>query len=209
MSTVFPTPHDRILRDGDCLRRPSRPRHPFSDNKVASRGSQMTRRAFGMPCSWPSDGVTTPPAGQPPGPGPSGGHEKHPGLAATRLTFVFQRCSGRSCNSHTASRLTQPAKRAERGSALIWCHWLSASTLGLSIPFSISCRCCSMRLHHSSGATWARTRLIEPASEGGPCSQSFKSAGLKLAKQCSGNSLRRRDVSDEWSTSRHRCKVRS
>ena len=26
---------------------------------------------------------------QPPGPGPSGRHEKHPGLAATRLTFVF------------------------------------------------------------------------------------------------------------------------
>ena len=42
-------------------------------------------------CSWPSDGVMTPPAGQPPVPGPSGGHEKHPGLAATRLTFVFQR----------------------------------------------------------------------------------------------------------------------
>lgn len=37
MSTVFPTPHDRILRDGDCLRRPSRPRHPFSDNRVAER----------------------------------------------------------------------------------------------------------------------------------------------------------------------------
>ena len=50
----------------------------------------MTRRAFGKPCSLPSDGVITPPAGKPPGPGPSGGHEKHPGLAATRLTFVFQ-----------------------------------------------------------------------------------------------------------------------
>ena len=86
--TAFPTPHDRMVRDGYCLRRPSRPRHPFSDNKVASRGSQMTRRAFGMPCSWPSDGVSTPPAGKPLGPGPSGGHEKHPGLAATRLTFV-------------------------------------------------------------------------------------------------------------------------
>ncbi len=50
----------------------------------------MTLRAFGRPCSLPSDGVTTPPAGKPPGPGPSGGHEKHPGLAAARLTFVFQ-----------------------------------------------------------------------------------------------------------------------
>ena len=50
----------------------------------------MTRRAVGMPCSWPSNGVITPPAGQPPGPGPSGGHEKHPGLAANGLTFVFQ-----------------------------------------------------------------------------------------------------------------------
>ena len=104
--TAFPTPHDRMLRDGYCLRRPSRPRHPFSDHRVASRGSQMTRRAFGMPCSWPSDGVITPPAGQPPGPGPSGGHEKHPGLAATRLTFVFQRCgmampqkTSRSCGA--------------------------------------------------------------------------------------------------------------
>ena len=50
----------------------------------------MTLRAFGMPCSLPPDGVVTPPAGKPPGPGPSGGHEKRPGLAATRLTFVFQ-----------------------------------------------------------------------------------------------------------------------
>ena len=40
--TAFPTPHDRMLRDSYCLRRPSRPRHPFSDHKVASRGSQMT-----------------------------------------------------------------------------------------------------------------------------------------------------------------------
>ncbi|MFM2007316.1 MAG: hypothetical protein RLZZ09_2971, partial [Pseudomonadota bacterium] len=24
--TAFPTPHDRMLRDGYCLRRPSRPR---------------------------------------------------------------------------------------------------------------------------------------------------------------------------------------
>ena len=92
--TAFPTPHDRMLRDGDCLRRPSRPRHPFSDNRVAERGSQMTLRAFGMPCSLPLDGVITPPAGKPPGPGPSGGHEKHPGLAAARLTFVFQRSVG-------------------------------------------------------------------------------------------------------------------
>jgi len=28
--------------------------------------------------------------GEPPGPGPSGGHENHPGLAAARLTFDFQ-----------------------------------------------------------------------------------------------------------------------
>ena len=49
----------------------------------------MTRRAFGMPCSWPSDGVITPPAGQPPGPGPSGGHEKHPGLAANAADLCF------------------------------------------------------------------------------------------------------------------------
>ena len=91
--TAFPTPHDRLLRDGYCLRRPSRPRHPFSDNKVASRGSQMTRRAFGMPCSWPSDGVITPPAGQPPGPGPSGGHEKHPGadLCFSALNMTVQK----------------------------------------------------------------------------------------------------------------------
>ena len=61
----------------------------------------MTRRAFGMPCSLPSDGVITPPAGKPPGPGPSGGHEKHPGLAAMRLTFVFQR-SGKRVRGHLA-----------------------------------------------------------------------------------------------------------
>ena len=30
--TAFTTPHDRMLRDSYCLRRPSRPRHPFSDN---------------------------------------------------------------------------------------------------------------------------------------------------------------------------------
>ncbi len=90
--TAFPTPHDRMVRDGYCLRRPSRPRHPFSEQRVASRGSQMTRRAFGMPCKWPSDDVTTPPEGQPPGLGPSGGHEKHPGLAANAADFVFQPC---------------------------------------------------------------------------------------------------------------------
>jgi len=28
--------------------------------------------------------------GEPQGPGPSGGHEHHQGLAATRLTFDFQ-----------------------------------------------------------------------------------------------------------------------
>jgi hypothetical protein len=44
-----------------------------------------------MPCSSPPDGVITPPSGESPGPSPSGGHEKHPGLAAARLTFVFQR----------------------------------------------------------------------------------------------------------------------
>ena len=52
----------------------------------------MTRRAFGKPCSLPSDGVTTAPAGQPPGPGPSGGHEKHPGLAANAAGLCFQQC---------------------------------------------------------------------------------------------------------------------
>jgi hypothetical protein len=30
--------------------------------------------------------------GESPGPGHSGGHENHPGRAATRLTFDFQRC---------------------------------------------------------------------------------------------------------------------
>jgi hypothetical protein len=66
------------------------PLDPFSDHRVASRDSQMTRRAVGMPCSSPPDGVITPPSGEPPGPSPSGGHEQHPGIAATRLTFVFQ-----------------------------------------------------------------------------------------------------------------------
>jgi len=51
----------------------------------------MTLRASGMPCSLPPDGVTTPPSGKPHGPSPSGGHEKRPGLAAARLTLVFQR----------------------------------------------------------------------------------------------------------------------
>jgi len=68
------------------------PLDPFSDNQVASRDSQMARRAVGMLCSSPPDGVVTPPSGEPPGPSPSGGHEQHPGLAATRLTFVFQLC---------------------------------------------------------------------------------------------------------------------
>ena len=65
-------------------------RHSFGDREVASPRSTMTRRAFGTPCSSPPDGVITPPCGEPPGPGPSGGHEQRPGLAATRLTFVFQ-----------------------------------------------------------------------------------------------------------------------
>jgi type I restriction enzyme M protein len=63
--------------------------HPFRDNRVASQGSQMTRRAFGMPCSLSSDGVITPPAGKPPAPGPSRGHKKHPGLAANAADLCF------------------------------------------------------------------------------------------------------------------------
>ena len=43
-----------------------------------------------MPCSLPSDGAITPPAGKPPGPGPSGGGMKNiPVSPLTRLTFVF------------------------------------------------------------------------------------------------------------------------
>ena len=74
---------------------PSAPRpsslDSFSDHQVASPRSQMTRRTFGMPCSPPPDGALAPPCGGPPGPRPSGGHEQRPGLAAMRLTFVFQR----------------------------------------------------------------------------------------------------------------------
>ena len=83
-------PHCEV-RSLPAERQPS-PLDPFSDNQVASRASQMTRRAVGTPCSSPPDGVITPPSGEPPGPSPSGGHEKHPGLAATRLTFAFQHC---------------------------------------------------------------------------------------------------------------------
>ena len=73
MSTAFPTPLNRILRDSQCLWRPSHPRHRFSENRFASRDSHITRRAVGMPCSPPSDGVITTPSGKLPGPGPSGG----------------------------------------------------------------------------------------------------------------------------------------
>ncbi len=69
---------------------PLSPLDPFSDNRVATRDSRMTRWAVGTPCSSPSDGVITPPSGEPPGPSASGGHEQPPGLATARLTFVFQ-----------------------------------------------------------------------------------------------------------------------
>ena len=89
---------------------PSAPRpsslDSFSDHQVASPRSQMTRRTFGMPCSPPPDGALAPPCGGPPGPRPSGGHEQRPGLAATRLTFVFQQGS--------ASRKARAARPAPR-----------------------------------------------------------------------------------------------
>ncbi len=47
----------------------------FSDKRVAERGFQLTLWAFGVPCSLPLDGVTTPPS--------SGGHVKHPGFATS------------------------------------------------------------------------------------------------------------------------------
>jgi hypothetical protein len=75
----------------------------------------MTRRAFGMPCSLPSDGVTTPPAGKPPGPGPSGGHEKHPGLAANAadLCFSAMNANGALIRSGVVKQLLLSAKRAD------------------------------------------------------------------------------------------------
>ena len=85
----------------------------------------MTLRAFGRPCSLPTDGVVTPPIGKPPGPGPSGGHEKHPGLAAARLTFVFQRsalslcfglltCGLAGATDHIATPSPEPASPGAR-----------------------------------------------------------------------------------------------
>jgi hypothetical protein len=61
-----------------------------------------------MPCCLLLDGVATPPSGKPPGPGHSRGHEKPPGLAAMRLTFVFQQCYGSSrvCVNYRAADCT-------------------------------------------------------------------------------------------------------
>lgn len=99
--TAFPTPHDRMLHDGYCLRHPSRPRHSFSDNKIAAQSTQMTQPPFGMPCSLSSDGVITLPAGKPPDPGPSRGHKKHPVSPLTRLTFFRTVCNnGSICLTH-------------------------------------------------------------------------------------------------------------
>jgi hypothetical protein len=56
---------------------------PFGDIKVASGDSKMTLRGFRETLQLTD--------GEPPGPGPSGGHENHQGLAAARLTFDFQR----------------------------------------------------------------------------------------------------------------------
>ena len=58
------------------------PLDPCSDHKVASRDSKMTLRGFRETLQLTD--------GEPQGPGPSGGHEHHQGLAATRLTFDFQ-----------------------------------------------------------------------------------------------------------------------
>jgi hypothetical protein len=79
MSTVFTTLYVRVLRNDYYFRHPSRPRHPFSENKVAERGSRMTIRAFGMSCSLPPDGVIAT-LRQTTWPGPFRGHKKLPGL---------------------------------------------------------------------------------------------------------------------------------
>jgi len=89
----------------------------------------MARRAVGMPCSSPPDGVITPPSGEPPGPSPSGGHEKHPGLAATRLTFAFQ--PGKVVNGYGVGGVTDaiPLPRPDPG-------YLAASNIsGLRLVF--------------------------------------------------------------------------
>jgi len=69
---------------------PAVPARSVPRQQGPSRDSQMTRQAVGTPCSSPPDVIITPSSGEPPGPSPSGGHEKHPGLAAARLTYVFQ-----------------------------------------------------------------------------------------------------------------------
>ena len=50
-----------LLREGK-LATPSHTRHPFSDNRVAERSSQITLGAFGMPFSLTPDGLITPPS---------------------------------------------------------------------------------------------------------------------------------------------------
>ena len=99
---------------GRLLPSAPQPRHPFSDHKVVSRGSQMTRRAFGMPWA----GVPTPPAGKPPGLGPSGGMKNIPASPLMRLTFVFQPCKDFLHNSHskalTNGNLTATSRKIKK-----------------------------------------------------------------------------------------------
>ena len=114
---------------------PPSPLDPFSDNRVASRDSQMTRRAVGRPCSSPPDGVITPPSGEPPGPSHSGGHEQHPGLAATRLTFVFQR--GGSAFTHWV-RFKNPAHPSTGSVRTGFFRSAQQPFLGLRVQFQVS-----------------------------------------------------------------------
>ncbi len=91
---------------------PAVPAHSFSDHQVASRRASMTRRTFGRPCSPPPDGASAPLRGGPYGPRPSGGHEKCLGLAASRLTFVFQPCPCNDVCRIAPGKKRRPARDA-------------------------------------------------------------------------------------------------
>jgi hypothetical protein len=67
---------------------PARTHHPFSDNRVTGRSSQLTLQTFGMPCSLPPKGQPHPLANRP-------ALALSGGIKTSRyrrcwLTFVFQ-----------------------------------------------------------------------------------------------------------------------
>ena len=88
-SAVFPSLHNRILRGGYAFR-PRRLRRLFSDNRVAERGSQMSRKASGL-LGVPLDGISMTISGKPSDPGSSlrEGAEKHPDLDANAADPCF------------------------------------------------------------------------------------------------------------------------